>query len=141
MATILFEYCCYLSYLFLILNQTSPRELIFTPITLSIILFSHFKEQPPTPNPSGMCPDYFQDILPNSPYCYMIKSDYQRGDGLTWGDAQSECNAYHAKLASVHSEEEMTAITQALQGTATKDIWIGLQATGIYEVLSSVFHY
>ena len=64
----------------------------------------------------------------------MIKSDFQRGEGLTWGDAESECNAYHSKLASVHSEEEMTAIQQALEGSATKDVWIGLQATGIYEI-------
>ena len=87
-------------------------------------------EQPPTPNPNGLCPDNFEDILPDSQYCYMIKADYQNGNGLSWGNAHSECNAYNAKLASVHSDDEMNGIQQALQGIATKDVWIGLQADG-----------
>ena len=62
----------------------------------------------------------------------MIKADYQNGNGLSWGNAHSECNAYNAKLASVHSDEEMNGIQQALQGIATKDVWIGLQADGKY---------
>ena len=76
-----------------------------------------------------MCPDDFQDIIPDSSYCYMIKDDYQNGNGLSWGNAHSECNAYNGKLASIHSDDEMNALQQALQG-ATKDVWIGLQADG-----------
>ena len=62
----------------------------------------------------------------------MIKADYQNGNGLSWGNAHSECNAYNAKLASVHSDDEMNGIQLALQGIATKDVWIGLQADGKY---------
>ena len=62
----------------------------------------------------------------------MIKADSPNRNGLSWGDAHSECNAYNAKLASVHSDDEMIGIQQALQGMATKDVWIGLQADGKY---------
>ena len=60
----------------------------------------------------------------------MIKDDYTNGDGLSWGNAHSECMAYNSKLTSVHSVEEMDALQQVMQGVATKDVWIGLQADG-----------
>ena len=77
-----------------------------------------------------MCPDHFQDIIPDSKYCYMVKADYQYGDGLSWGTAHGECNAYNSKLTSIHSEDEMNTIQEVLKGIAAKDVWIGLQADG-----------
>ena len=89
---------------------------------------TNFLVQPPTPNPSGECPDKFQDIDSNSEYCYKISAD---GDIKSWGDAHSECFAYESTLASIHSEDAMNKIQVALQGTSA-DIWIGLQADGNY---------
>ena len=60
----------------------------------------------------------------------MIKDGYTNGDGLSWGNAHSECMAYSSKLTSIHSEDEMNALQQVMQGVATKDVWIGLQADG-----------
>ena len=65
----------------------------------------------------------------------MIKDDYTNGDGLSWGNAHSECMAYNSKLTSVHSVEEMDALQQVMQGVATKDVWIGLQADGNVSIL------
>ena len=84
--------------------------------------------QPPTPNPSGECPDQFQDIDSNSDYCYKISAD---GDIKSWGDAHSECFAYESTLASIHSDEAMNKFQAALQGKAY-DVWIGLQADSKY---------
>ena len=78
-----------------------------------------------------MCPDHFQDLTPDKEHCYMIKADTLIGDGKTWGDAHTECFAYGSNLASIHSDEDMIAITNALQGKAI-DVWIGLNSDSKY---------
>lgn len=77
-----------------------------------------------------MCPDHFQDLTPNSEHCWMIKADTEY-DGRSWGDAHTECFAYGANLASIHSDEEMFAITSALKDKKI-DVWVGLQANSKY---------
>ena len=94
---------------------------------------SNFSVQPPTPNPNGECPDKFQDLDPSSEYCYYISPDT---DGKSWGDAHSECFAYEGTLASIHSEESNSRISDALRGRS-KDVWIGLQADSKYKFLCS----
>ena len=89
---------------------------------------SNFLVQPPTPNPNGECPDKFQDLDSSSEYCYYISPDT---DGKSWGDAHSECFAYEGTLASIHSEESNSRISDALRGRS-KDVWIGLQADSKY---------
>ena len=45
---------------------------------------------------------------------------------LPWTNASLKCEGYGSNLASIHSEEEMSAIQQAIQGRSL-NIWIGLQ--------------
>lgn len=73
-----------------------------------------------------MCPDHFEDLTPNSEHCWMIKADTDH-DGKSWGDAHTECFAYHSNLASIHSDEEQLAIANALKDKSI-NVWIGLQA-------------
>ena len=78
-----------------------------------------------------MCPDNFQDLDPDSEYCYMISPDTNI---KSWGDAHSECFAYESTLASIHSDNGMSKIQSALQGKVA-DIWIGLQADGKHKYI------
>ena len=82
-------------------------------------------EIPPTPNPNGICPNGFDDLTPDSEYCYMITTfPYEV---RTWGDAHAECNAYGSNLVSIHSDEVMTAIEDVIKDKDV-NVWIGLQA-------------
>ena len=113
---------------------------ILVPICYRISLIPHsnvFKMvvQPPTPNPSGECPDNFEDLDPNSEYCYYISDN---NDLRSWGDAYGNCAYFGSSLASIHSDDAMVKIQNALNGRSA-DVWIGLQADGKYPTF--IFYY
>ena len=84
-------------------------------------------DAPPTPNPKGQCPYGFKDLVPSSEYCYRIKADSVDADGKSWGDANTQCIAHGASLASIHSDGVQDAIYLDIQAKPL-DVWIGLQA-------------
>ena len=53
-------------------------------------------------------------------------SDDMWEHNLPWTNASKECENAGSNLASIHSEEEMAAIQQAIQGKSL-NVWIGLQ--------------
>ena len=57
----------------------------------------------------------------------MVKSRSVDLDGKSWGDANTECIAHGASLASIHSDAAQDRLFNAIQAGAL-DVWIGLQA-------------
>ena len=97
---------------------------IIKTITYAFVFSS---DAPPTPNPKGQCPYGFKDLVPSSEYCYRIKADSVDADGKSWGDANTQCIAHGASLASIHSDDVQDAIYLDIQAKPL-DVWIGLQA-------------
>ena len=93
-------------------------------------------DAPPTPNPKGQCPSGFKDLVPSSEYCYRIKADSVDADGKSWGDANTQCIAHGASLASIHSDDVQDAIYLDIQAKPL-DVWIGLQANS--KIYNEVF--
>ena len=57
----------------------------------------------------------------------MVKSRSVDLDGKSWGDANTECIAQGASLASIHTDAAQDRLFNAIQAGAL-DVWIGLQA-------------
>ena len=96
-------------------------------LTLSTQTRTDISETPPPPNPKGQCPNSFDDLAHDSDYCYRIKADSAEKDGKSWGDANTECIAQGASLASIHGDHGQDAIYNFIKNKAL-DVWIGLQA-------------
>ena len=59
-------------------------------------------------------------------------------DLRSWGDAYGNCAYFGSSLASIHSDDAMVKIQNALNGRSA-DVWIGLQADGKYPTF--IFYY
>jgi len=87
----------------------------------------------PTPNPSkrGFCTEGFDDMIPDSDYCYKIKSKKDNGGNDAaelWSEAEMACREQGAQLASLHSEAETAAILLNWNPKSSDGLWIGLIA-------------
>ena len=69
----------------------------------------------------------------------MVKSRSVDLDGKSWGDANTECIAHGASLASIHSDHVQDGIYNTLRNKAL-DLWIGLQANSKHK-FSFKLHY
>ena len=83
-------------------------------------------EQTEDPNYNVLCQESFNDLVPDSKFCYMINNVAN----FSWGDADMECMKYHSRLTSIHNMEENFEMTNFL-GNESVTIWIGLQQNGI----------
>ena len=90
-----------------------------------------FLDTTTAPNYNVLCPDQFEDLNPDSNFCYMVGNVAN----ISWGDADSTCFRYDSRLASIHDSEENFMIEQALIRIKT-DAWIGLQQDGKFERLN-----
>ena len=88
--------------------------------------YDHFNEKilelPPTSNPSGICPNDFEELpdVTDSSFCYKIISD-----SLPWQNASNVCESSGSYLVSILSKEENDALYNAISYGA--DVWLGLQ--------------
>ena len=82
---------------------------------------------PPTPNPKGECPSEFEDLVPDSEYCYMVRADDASSHAKSWGDANTECISRASSLISIHGDGTQAGIYNKLKAKSL-DVWIGLQA-------------
>jgi hypothetical protein len=89
-----------------------------------------------SPNYNALCPEVFQDLVPNSEFCYMIS----KVANVSWGDADSECMEYDSRLTSIHNMEENDIITDLFRNESI-DIWIGLQQNGIPRLGLDIYIY
>ena len=90
-----------------------------------------FLDTTPASNYNVLCPDQFEDLNPDSNFCYMIGNVAN----ISWGDADSTCFRYDARLASIQDSEENVIIEQALLRIKT-GAWIGLQQDGKFTRLN-----
>ena len=88
------------------------------------------------PNYNVLCPEVFQDLVPNSEFCYMIS----KVGNVSWGDADRECMEYDSRLTSIHNQEENDIITNLFRNESI-DIWIGLQQNGTRSVEIYIYIY
>ena len=119
------------------MNVFSITNIYPKTITNTLVFSS---DAPPTPNPKGQCPYGFRDLVPSSEYCYRVKADSVDADGKSWGDANTQCIAHGASLASIHSDDVQDAIYLDIQAKPL-DVWIGLQANSERIMNLDINHY
>ena len=78
---------------------------------------------------SGICPSEYKELVYKgytSDYCYMVVTGKENDETKkTWSEADVHCMMHGGDLASIHGEDEMLAIADAIGGVS--DVWIGLQ--------------
>ena len=86
----------------------------------------------PTPGPHGECPSSkFTDLDATLPDCYYLYVSTD-SSSLTWDESNRQCAGlgFGSKLASIHSDEEMSRIHGGLLNKHTDLVaWIGLFTT------------
>jgi len=87
--------------------------------------------KPPNTNSKGYCISGYEDVIPESDYCYKISTHrHGRYDDASelWSEAEMDCREHGAQLASFHSKVETMSLWQHWNPKTANGLWIGLVA-------------
>ena len=90
-----------------------------------------FSGTSPSTNSKGYCVSGYEDVMPESDYCYKISTHkHGRYDDASelWSEAEMDCREHGAQLASFHSKVETMSVWQHWNPKTENGLWIGLIA-------------